>query len=66
MQPAHQELYSRGKYRLAYDREHDGSLRTPFLRIVWYDAAARRNRSRSCSTGTESIEQASKSLAPST
>lgn len=60
MQPADQELYSRGKYRLAYDRKRDGSLRTPFLQIVWYDAAARRNRSRS--TGTESIEQAEQEL----
>jgi hypothetical protein len=60
MQPEAQELYARGKYRLAYDRRRDGSLRSPFLQIVWYDAAARRNRSRS--TGTESVEQAEQEL----
>lgn len=61
MQPApDQDLYARGKYRLAYDRRRDGSLRTPFLQIVWYDAATRRLRSRS--TGTEDIEQAENEL----
>lgn len=61
MQQANDEdLYTRGKYRLAYDRRRDGSLRTPFLQIVWYDAAARRLRSRS--TGTESVEQAEQEL----
>lgn len=44
-------LYSRGKYRLEWDRRRDGSLRTPFLQIVWYDDAAGRNRSRSAGTG---------------
>lgn len=56
MQQPDQELYARGKYRLAYDRRRDGSLRSPFLQIVWYDVTAGRNRSRS--TGTESIEEA--------
>ncbi|WP_404711544.1 hypothetical protein [Sphingomonas sp. MMS24-J13] len=60
MQPADQELYSRGKYRLKWDRRADGSLRSPFLQIEWYDAAARRNRSRS--TGTEDIVQAENEL----
>ncbi len=60
MQPEDQGLYARGKYKLAYDRKRDGSLRTPFLQIVWYDAAAGRNRSRS--TGTEDIEQAENEL----
>ncbi|WP_294293612.1 hypothetical protein [uncultured Sphingomonas sp.] len=56
-QADHQDgLYSRGAYRLAWDRRADGTLRSPFLQIVWYDAAARRLRSRS--TGTESIDQA--------
>ena len=55
-----QELYGRGKYRLAWDFKRDGTLRTPFLQIVWYDKAAGRNRSRS--TGTESIEQAEAEL----
>lgn len=60
MQPPPDELYTRGKYRLTYDRRRDGSLRTPFLQIVWYDPAARRNRSRS--TGTEDIAQAEDEL----
>jgi len=60
MQQQDQELYARGKYRLAYDRKSDGSLRSPFLQIVWYDATARRNRSRS--TGTEDVQQAESEL----
>lgn len=56
MQQQAEELYSRGKYKLAWDRTRDGKLRTPFLQIVWYDQATRRNRSRS--TGTESIVEA--------
>jgi hypothetical protein len=60
MQPADQELYARGKYRLSYDRKRDGSLRTPFLQIVWYDRDKGRIRSRS--TGTESVEQAEAEL----
>lgn len=53
-------LYSRGKYRLEWDLRSDGSKRTPFLQIVWYDAAARRNRSRS--TGTSEIGAAEEAL----
>lgn len=53
-------LYSRGKYRLDWDRRKDGSLRTPFLQIVWYDDAARRNRSRS--TGTGDVRKAEEAL----
>lgn len=53
-------LYSRGKYRLEWDRRRDGSLRTPFLQIVWYDAVARRNRSRS--TGETEIGAAEDAL----
>lgn len=53
-------LYSRGKYRLARDRRRDGSLRTPYLQIVWYDDAAGRNRQRS--TGTEDVQQAENEL----
>lgn len=49
-------LYARGKYRLEWDRRRDGSLRSPFLQIVWYDEGAGRNRSRS--TGTEDIDEA--------
>lgn len=60
MQQPDQELYARGKYRLAFDRRRDGSLRSPFIQIVWYDADAGRNRSRS--TGTEDVQQAEDEL----
>lgn len=53
-------LYTRGKYRLEWDRKRDGSLRSPFLQIVWYDDAARRNRSKS--TGTSQVEAAEDAL----
>lgn len=53
-------LYSRGKYRLEWDRRADGSLRTPFLQIVWYDPAIRRNKFRSA--GTAEIEAAEDEL----
>ena len=53
-------LYSRGKYRLEWDRRTDGSLRTPFLQIVWYDDTAGRLRYRS--TGTEDGPTAEKEL----
>lgn len=60
MQQAGDALYSRGKYRLEWDRRRDGSLRSPFLQIVWYDDDARRNRSRS--TGTAQIGPAEDAL----
>lgn len=60
MQQPSQELYSRGKYKLAWDARKDGTFRTPYLQIVWYDQVTRRNRSRS--TGTESIVEAEKEL----
>lgn len=53
-------LYSRGKYRLEWDRRKDGTLRSRFLQIVWYDEKARRNRSRS--TGTSEIGAAEDKL----
>lgn len=63
-----EELYSRGpiqpngkaKYRLEWDARSDGSLRTPYLQILWYDADARRNRSKS--TGTADIADAEDQL----
>lgn len=54
------ELYSRGKYRLEWDRKRDGTLRSPFLQIVWYDDDAGRNRSRT--TGTADIAAAEDEL----
>lgn len=53
-------LYSRGKYRLGWDRRKDGTLRSPYLQIFWYDAAAGRERSRS--TGAVEVEDAEKAL----
>lgn len=53
-------LYSRGKYRLEWDRRRDGSLRTPYLQVVWYDESTRRNRSRS--TGATQIGAAEDAL----
>ena len=49
-------LYRRGKYWLAWDRKRDGSLRSPYLAVFWYDPAARRTRS--ASTGTAAVEEA--------
>lgn len=54
------DLYSRGRYRLAWDRGRDGRLRTPFLQIVWYDQRSRRVKSRS--TGTEDEQEAADAL----
>lgn len=56
-----EELYSRGKYRLAWDvNKATGTLRSPYLQIVWYDADAGRLRSRS--TGTEDVNAAETEL----
>lgn len=60
MQQAGDALYSRGKYRLEWDAKRDGTLRSPFLQIVWYDDDAGRNRSKS--TGTADIEEAEDEL----
>lgn len=60
MQQQDDALYSRGKYRLDWDRRRDGTLRTPFLQIFWYDPAAGRERSKS--TGTADIAQAEDEL----
>lgn len=50
------ELYRRGKYWLAWDRKRDGSLRSPYLAVFWYDPERRRERS--FSTRTSSVDQA--------
>lgn len=44
-------LYQRGGYWLDWDRRSDGSLRSPFLAIFWYDAERRRTRSTSTGAG---------------
>ena len=54
------KLYSRGRYRLAWDRKRDGSERTPYLQIVWYDDDTKRQRSRS--TGTTDKRDAAAAL----
>lgn len=47
-------IHHSGKFWLDWDKRADGSLRSPFLAIFWYDAAA--GRVRSLSTGTDDIE----------
>jgi integrase len=42
-------LYQRGPYSLDWDRKSDGTLRTPFLTVFWYDGDRGRVRSRSTS-----------------
>lgn len=54
------ELYRRGQYWLAWDRKRDGSLRSPYPAIFWYDPE--RKRERSVSTRTSNIEQAKLAL----
>jgi hypothetical protein len=48
-------LYQRGAYSLDWDRRADGSLRTPFLSVFWYDGD--RGRIRSASTRTAELEE---------
>jgi hypothetical protein len=50
------ELYRRGAFSLRWDKKRDGTLRSPFLAIFWYDA--KRRRERSTSTGTSDLEAA--------
>jgi hypothetical protein len=47
-------LYQRGAYSLDWDRKSDGSLRTPFLTVFWYDGG--RGKIRSASTRTTELE----------
>ena len=60
MRKQNDALLQRGKYRLVYDRRADGTLRTPYIQIQWYDEDARRVRSRS--TGTACREDAERQL----
>ena len=50
------ELYRRGAFSLRWDKKRDGTLRSPYLAIFWYDA--KRRRERSTSTGTSDLEAA--------
>lgn len=49
-------LYQRGPYWLDWDERSDGTRRSPYLTIYWYDAE--RGRIRSTSTGTGELEPA--------
>lgn len=53
-------IYHRGAYWLDWDRRADGSLRTPYLTIFWYDAG--RGRTRSASTGSGDVAEAKAAL----
>lgn len=50
------ELYRRGEFALRWDKNRDGTLRSPYLAIFWYDPKRRRNRS--ASTGTSDVAAA--------
>tara|TARA_R110000868_G_scaffold118062_9_gene313340 strand:- start:1471 stop:2757 length:1287 start_codon:yes stop_codon:yes gene_type:complete len=54
------ELYQRGRYRLIRDARLDGTLRSPFYQIEWYDADRRRIRTKS--TRTSDLEKAEEQL----
>lgn len=59
--PIHEdELYSRGRYQLVWDRKRDGTLRSPFLYIKWYDPDTGHFRTKS--TRTADIEKAEEQL----
>lgn len=47
-------LHHSGRFWLDWDKRADGSLRSPYLAIYWYDAGAKRVRS--LSTGTADVE----------
>ena len=49
-------VYQRGPYWLGWDERADGTRRSPFLAIFWYDPE--RGRVRSTSTGTGELEPA--------
>lgn len=53
-------IYQRGAYWLDWDRKADGSLRSPYLAIFWYDPD--RGRLRSLGTRTEDREAAKQAL----
>lgn len=48
-------LYQRGDFRLEWDQRGDGSLRSPYLAVFWYDRE--RGGGRSASTHTADIEE---------
>ncbi len=56
MQGRTSQLYRRGKYWLDWDTRKDGTRRSPYLTIFWYDPDTRRVRS--ASTGTDAEDAA--------
>ena len=60
MRKSNKILLERGGYKLVYDRGPNGTLRSPYIQIVWYDEE--RQRVRSISTRTESHEEAERQL----
>lgn len=59
--PRHEaEIYRRGKYWLGWDAKRDGTLRSPYLTIFWYDETAKRVRS--ASTGQTDEEEGMRAL----
>ncbi len=60
MRKSNKVLLERGGYKLVYDRGRNGTLRSPYIQIVWYDEE--RRRVRSISTRTESLEEAERQL----
>ena len=50
------QIYDRHGYWLAWDRKKDGTLRSPYLAIQWYDSG--RGRICTISTRTDDIEKA--------
>lgn len=50
------EIYRRGGFVLRWDKKRDGTLRSPFLTIFWYDQERRRECS--TSTGTSNADEA--------
>ncbi len=53
-------LYARGAFWLSWDKKADGSLRSPYLAIFWYDG--QRGRNRSVSTRTSDLGAAKAAL----
>lgn len=54
------EIYRRGDFVLRWDKKRDGTLRSPYLAIFWYNAERRRECSNS--TGTSDVEAAKLTL----
>ena len=58
--PTKKHVYARGDYWLDWDRRQDGTPRTKYLTIFWYDG--KRGRIRSASTRTSDVATAKAAL----